>query len=54
MIAAQFVAFQAEALLSTIGRVSQVEPGDAEAEAAGVFTGNNQICAGGGSSQPSC
>ena len=45
MIAAQFVAFQAETLLGAVGRVPQVEPGDAEAEAAGVLAGHNQICA---------
>ena len=44
VIAAHFLAFQAEAFLSTVGRFPQVEPGDAEAEPAGVFSGDDQVC----------
>ena len=46
MVATQFLALKAEALLGAVGRVSQVEPNDAEAETADVFTWHNHIGAG--------
>ena len=43
MVATQFLAFQAQALLGAVGRVSQVEPNDAEAETADVQVSNTYI-----------